>query len=114
VNKRIIFLLLAVLAIYQYSSKDSTGLVNSVTANSIDSECDAVVFTTASCPYCQKARVLLDKKEVAWCEFDVNESQVNRDLYKEHGGNGVPLAIIGSTKLLGFNEANYLNAIDKI
>lgn len=113
-NKQIIFLLLAVLAIYQYSSKDSSGLVNSASANSISSDCDAVVFTTASCPYCQKALELLNKKKVAWCEFDVNKSKINRELYKEHGGNGVPLAIIGNIKLLGFNEANYLNAIDKI
>lgn len=114
-NKGIIFLIVVVFAVYQYSNKDSSNLiVSSVSASSIDSECDAVVFTTATCPYCQKARVLLDKKEVAWCEFDVNESKMNRKLYEKYGGTGVPLAIIGSTKLQGFNKTKYLRAIDKI
>lgn len=113
-DKRLIFFLLAVFAVYQYLNKPSDSVVNSVAASSIDSECDAIVFTTATCPYCQKARVLLDQEKVAWCEFDVNKSSVNNALYKEHGGNGVPLAIIGSTKLRGYNKAKYLSAINKI
>lgn len=113
-DKRIIFVLLAALAVYQFTSTDSPVVVDAVSASAIDAECDAVVFTTATCPYCQKARVLLDKEQVAWCEFDVNESSANHALFKEHGGNGVPLAIIGSTKLHGFNKAKYQSAIDKI
>jgi mycoredoxin len=110
-NKWIIFFLLAVLAIYLYSNKLTD---RSVLARSIDSDCDAIVFTTATCRYCQKARELLDKEEVEWCEFDINESEGNHALYKEHGGNGVPLAIIGNTKLSGYNKEKYLNAISKI
>ncbi len=113
-DKRIILFLIAGLAIYQYSNKGSDGLVNSVSASSIDAACDAVVFTTATCPYCQQARALLDKEQVNWCEYDVNASQVNHALYKEHGGKGVPLAIIGNAKLRGFNKTKYQHAIDQI
>ena len=109
-----LFGLLAILAIYQYSTKSPDIHSNSVSANTIDSSCDAIVFTTATCPYCQQARLLLDKEKVDWCEFDINEHKSNFALYTEHGGNGVPLAIIGSTKLLGFNKEKYLSAIKKI
>lgn len=113
-NKPIIFALLAIFAFYQYSNKSPDISSNSVSANSIDSACDAIVFTTASCPYCQQARLLLDKEKVQWCEFDINQFKSNYALYQEHGGNGVPLAIIGSIKLRGFNKAKYLSAIEKI
>jgi len=113
-DKRIVFLLLAVLAIYQYSNKSTDSIVNAVAAKSIDRACDVVVFTTATCPYCQKARVLLDKKEVEWCEYDINFPNANYSLYKELGGNGVPLAVIGNTKLRGFNKAKYIQAISTI
>ena len=109
-SKWIIFFLLAVLAIYLWSNI----LKGGPSARSIDSDCDAVVFTTATCPYCHKAKDLLNKEEVEWCEYDINESEGNYDLFKAHGGNGVPLAIIGNTKLSGFNEAKYLSAISKI
>ena len=113
-DKRVLFLVLAILAVYQYTNRATDRFVNSVSANSIDSACDAVVFTTASCPYCQQARLLLNKEKVEWCEYDINEFKSNYTLYKEHGGNGVPLAIIGNTKLRGFNKDKYLNAIQKI
>jgi glutaredoxin len=117
-NKRIVFLLFAVLAIYQYSNKSADSIVKPVSgssiASSIDRACDAVVFTTATCPYCQKARTLLGKEEVEWCEFDINDSGANYSLYKVHGGNGVPHAIIGNTKLQGFNRSKYMSAIRTI
>lgn len=113
-DKRLLFGLLAILAIYQYSTRSTDAHSNSVSANTIDSACDAIVFTTATCPYCQQARLLLDKEKVAWCEFDINEHKSNLALYTEHGGNGVPLAIIGDTKLLGFNKAKYLSAIEAL
>ncbi len=109
-----IFLSLVVLAVYQYSNKQEEIVVSTVSANSIDSSCNVVIFTTASCPYCHKAKALLNEKAVKWCEYDINESKNNYALFKKNGGNGVPMAIIGRAKLHGFNKGAYLNAIGKI
>jgi len=113
-DKRLLFFVLAIFAGYQFFNKSPDKIINIVSASSINEECDAVIFTTASCPYCQKARVFLEKQEIAWCEYDINESTHNYTLYKEHGGGGVPLAIIGSTKLRGYNKQKYLSAIKTI
>lgn len=107
--KKLIIITCIVLGGYQYITKPPQ-----LSARTLDNNCDAVVFTQATCPYCTQARNLLNNEKVNWCEKDINVSSNNYDLYKELGGKGVPFAVIGEKVLRGYNKNQYLNAINKI
>jgi glutaredoxin len=103
--KKLLILLAIGLGIYQYANKPGFQ-----SAQQLVPGCDAVVFTTQSCPYCKLARDFLDSKQVNWCEYDINESKANKAFWKESGGKGVPHSIIGDITLKGWNESKFQQA----
>ncbi len=42
--------------------------------------CDVLIYTTPVCPYCVRAKALLDRKGVSYREIDISN---NRDLEQE-------------------------------
>jgi len=109
VNLKVIFVIGAAILLYQYMSSPVEA-----SARDIDSRCDAVIFTTKSCPYCRKARKLLKASKVAWCEKDIEVSSRNFDKFKKLGGKGVPLAVIGDEVIYGFQAQVYQQAIKRL
>jgi glutaredoxin 3 len=71
-----------------------------------------VVYTTPICPYCVRAKNLLNKKGVAFQEIDVlSDDGARQDmLSKSNGMRTVPQIFIGETHVGGFDE---LHALDK-
>ena len=77
------------------------------------------IFTTAFCPYCDRARALLQKKGVAFEEFDApHGSEARRDAIARSGGRTtVPQifidgrAIGGSDDLVALDRAGRLDAL---
>ena len=79
-----------------------------------------VLYTTASCGYCAKARRFLNRNNVAWCEKDINRSKTNYREYRALRGRGVPLAqydrkhingrLQGGQVMSGFSEQGYADA----
>jgi glutaredoxin len=63
-----------------------------------------VVYTTSTCPYCKMAKDYLARKGVPYREVNIEASQENYNEYKQLGGNGVPLIIVGDRKMEGFSE----------
>ncbi len=109
--KKIIAIIAVFVLIYAFRGGSD---IPQLAANEIDPDCDIVVFTTETCPYCDKARELLDNSEHYWCEFDINESREAHRLFKEFGGRGVPFAFIGNQNIRGYNQAVYQNALNEI
>lgn len=77
------------------------------------------IFTIAFCPYCDRARALLQKKGVAFEEFDApHGSQARQDAIARSGGRTtVPQifidgrAIGGSDDLVALDRAGKLDAL---
>lgn len=44
------------------------------------------IYTTPFCPYCQRAKALLEKKNVAFVEYDVSSTPGARDEMQERSG----------------------------
>ncbi len=107
-NKFVIFLVV-IIAGYQIFTKPP-----SLSAQEIDPSCDVVVFTTATCPYCKKARDFLNAEGIAWCEKDIGKNVQDRALYKKLGGKGVPFAIFADNKVQGFFLETYQEESAKI
>lgn len=44
------------------------------------------IYTTPFCPYCQRAKALLEKKNVEFVEYDVSSTPGARDEMQERSG----------------------------
>jgi glutaredoxin 3 len=69
------------------------------------------MYTTDWCPYCARARSLLDTKGVAYTEIDVNAVPGARDeMMARGGGETVPQIFIGGRPVGGSDELHALDA----
>ena len=76
------------------------------------------VYTTPFCPFCVRARALLDRKGVAFTDVDITEEPLRRaEMIKRAGGRtSVPQIFIdgehigGSDELVALDRAGELDA----
>lgn len=73
---------------------------------------EVIMYSTGWCPYCDRARGLLERKGVAFNEVKVDEDPAQRDvMLKRSGGRRtVPQIFIGDRLVGGFDD---LYALDK-
>jgi glutaredoxin 3 len=73
---------------------------------------EITMYSTGWCPYCDRARGLLERKGVTFTEIKVDEDTTQRDLMlKRSGGRRtVPQIFIGDRHVGGFDD---LYALDK-
>jgi glutaredoxin 3 len=71
-----------------------------------------VVYSTGWCPYCERAKGLLERKGVAFREIKVDEDPAERAamLARSGGRRTVPQIFFGERHIGGFDE---LYALDK-
>lgn len=66
---------------------------------------EVTVYTTAICPYCVRAKALLERKGIDYREIDVTGNGVVREkLVRETGRRTVPQIFIGERAIGGFEE----------
>jgi mycoredoxin len=76
-----------------------------------------VIYTTSTCPYCKRARALLDRQGVAYRDYLIDESEEFDRQFIELGGRGVPLLLIGERRIVGYREdtiAESLRLLDPV
>ena len=70
-----------------------------------------VIYTTGFCPYCYRAKKLLDDKGVSYDEIDVMVTPGKRDeMITRSGRRTVPQIFIGDTHVGGFDDMAHLDA----
>lgn len=74
------------------------------------------VFSTASCPFCSKAKQLLDKWNIPYDEGMIDSDQAERREFAEvtKGARTVPQIIIDGECIGGFTELTELHMEDKL
>jgi len=71
-----------------------------------------VMYSTSWCGYCKKARSYFAKQGVRYVEYDIEKSTRAREEFDSLGGKGVPLILVGGTKMRGFSEAGFRKIYD--
>jgi glutaredoxin 3 len=73
---------------------------------------EIVMYSTHSCPYCDRARMLFQRKQVGFKEIKVDTDPAERDIMlKRSGGRRtVPQIFIGDRHIGGFDD---LAALDR-
>jgi glutaredoxin 3 len=72
---------------------------------------EIVIYTTATCPYCIRAKALLNKKNAKFLEIRVdNEPGLRQEMTaRAHGGSTVPQIFIGGRHIGGCDDLYELN-----
>jgi glutaredoxin 3 len=66
---------------------------------------NVTIYTTAWCPFCIRAKMLLDKKQIRYTEIKVDGDQEKRqEMTQLSGGHTVPQIFIGETPIGGCDE----------
>lgn len=66
---------------------------------------EVVIYTTAWCGYCKKAKAFMDARGVRYREVDVEASESGRQDFARLGGRGVPIILVGAQRMDGFDQA---------
>jgi glutaredoxin 3 len=74
-----------------------------------------VIYTTGWCPYCERARQLLTRKNVAFTEIDVDSGPERRaEMLQKSGRRTVPQIFIGDTHVGGSDDLRALEEAGKL
>jgi len=65
---------------------------------------EVIMYSTATCGYCEKARQWFTSHNVAWDERDVEKSADARAQWQGLGGVGTPMILINGKRFNGFVE----------
>lgn len=69
------------------------------------------IYTTPSCPYCRRARILLTRKGVTFEEIDASDPSIREAMIERAGGSyTVPQIFIGSRHIGGCDDIYALDA----
>lgn len=69
------------------------------------------IYTTPICPYCVRAKQLLERKGAGWEDIDVSDAQEREKMIALAGGKRtVPQIFIGDTHVGGYDD---LAALDR-
>lgn len=72
------------------------------------------VYTTQWCPYCVRAKALLQHKGIAFEEIDVADDQLREAMIAASGRRTVPQIFIDGTPIGGFEELRALDEQGKL
>jgi len=76
---------------------------------------DVVMYTTGVCPYCVRARKLLDKKGVKYTEIRVDHDPSQwPEMEQRSGRSTVPQIFIGEFHVGGFDDLSELDLEGKL
>lgn len=73
-----------------------------------------VIYTTSWCPFCTRAKKLLDQKNVTYTEVDVSSSDARAKMVARTGGSTVPQLVINDQPTGGCDELYALERSGKL
>lgn len=62
------------------------------------------LYVTDWCGYCKKAQGYLKGRGIPFVAYDIEKDAAAHQRYKEMGGRGVPLIVVGSNRMSGFSQ----------
>ncbi|MBE9399127.1 glutaredoxin 3 [Pontibacterium sp. N1Y112] len=66
---------------------------------------DTLIYTTAICPFCVRAKMLLDHKGVEYTEIDIHRQQgARQEMMQRANRHTVPQIFVGDTHVGGCDD----------
>lgn len=93
----------------------SNSIVTSSNETSIGRGVKIEIYSTEFCPYCTRARMLLDSKGVSYTEFRVDlDAALRSEMENRSRRTSVPQIFIGDKHIGGFDELAELEIIEEL
>jgi len=73
-----------------------------------------IIYTTSWCPFCTRAKKLLDQKDATYTEIDVSSSDARAKMVALTGGTTVPQLVINDQPTGGCDELYALERSGKL
>jgi len=73
-----------------------------------------IIYTTTYCPYCIKAKKLLDDKKIKYTEINVSEPSLRAKMTALTGGSTVPQILLDNQAIGGCDELYALERSAKL
>ncbi len=84
-------------------------------ASSVVSAVKIEIYSTALCPYCSRAKMLLDKKGVHYTEYRIDQKMDLRDeMIERSDRTSVPQIFIDDKHVGGFDDLAELDVDDEL
>ena len=68
---------------------------------------EVVMYSTAWCKYCKKARAYFAENNIPYTDYDIEHSDEAKSNYDAIGGRGVPIIFVGQSRMSGFSERGF-------
>lgn len=76
---------------------------------------EIIMYTTANCPYCVRAKELLEQKGLTYKEVRVDlDEELRQDMMQKSGRRTVPQIFINGQPIGGFDDLYELNKTGKL
>lgn len=102
-------ILIAIIAAVAWQGKralpDNSAIKAQSGSTQISSQPEIILYGTTWCGYCDAAREFFKANGIAYTDLDTEKSTEGYEGYKKLGGGGVPLIVIGTKTMRGYNEA---------
>jgi glutaredoxin len=73
-----------------------------------------VMYATAWCKYCEKARRHFQQNNIDYVEKDIDNSSQARKEYDDFGGTGVPVIFLGKYRMNGFSIKRFSQYYEQV
>jgi len=73
---------------------------------------DIIMLGAWWCSYCYKAKKYFQQNNIHYCEYDMESTDMGKQLYQEHGGGAIPKLLIGDYQVSGFNRRHIERALE--
>jgi len=77
----------------------------------IASKPDIIMLGAWWCSYCYRAKKYFQQNNIHYCEYDMENTDIGKQLYQQHGAGAVPILLIGKYQLNGFSEQQVETAL---
>ena len=68
---------------------------------------EVVIYTAEWCQYCKSAKAYFDELGIDYSEYDIEKSRQAYLDYRNLGGSGLPLILVGDRKMTGFSRSGF-------
>ncbi len=104
-------IILFFIAIIFFNRQESLKTVD-CTPEIIASKPDVVMLGAWWCTYCYQAKKYFHKNKISYCEYDMENTEMGKKLYQQHGGGAVPILLIGKHRLKGYSQQQVETALE--
>ncbi len=107
----LLFVIFLVFGLILFTRHEAVNTIN-CTPETIASKPDVIMLGAWWCRYCYQAKRYFQQKNIHYCEYDMENTNIGKQLYQKHGAGAVPILLIGEYQLNGFSESQVETALN--